>query len=105
MRHASSSDVQPYLFEVDTMDCIEVFELIEQLPIRKIVRGRSNPLDDLTCSEFQECFRLWKESTVSLLRLIVNDLTCDTERNKYVPPILQLLTASRFYATGDCASC
>ena len=42
MRHASSSDVQPYLFEVDTMDCIEVIELIEQLPIRKIVRDRSN---------------------------------------------------------------
>ena len=30
-------------------------------------------------------------------------MTCDTECNnyRYVPPILQLLTALRFYATGN----
>ena len=83
------------------MDCIEVVELIERLPIRTIVRDRSNPLEDLTSSEFKERFRLRKDSTVSLLRLIENDLTCDTERNNYIPPILQLLTALRFYATGN----
>jgi hypothetical protein len=58
-------------------------------------------LDVTTVIELQERFRIRKESRVSLLRLIVNDLTCDTERNNYVPPILQLLTALRFYATDN----
>ena len=83
------------------MDCIDVVYLVDEVTITRIVRDRSNPLEDLTSIEFKDRFRLRKDSTVGLLHLVESELVCDTERNHYVPPILQLLTALRFYATGN----
>ena len=83
------------------LDVINVENIDENIEIHHALRDRSNPLEDFTEQEFQTRFRFSKKNTISLLQLIEADLSFSSKRNNFVPPILQLATALRFYATGN----
>ena len=83
------------------LDVINVENIGENTEIHHAIWDRSNPLEDFTEQEFQTRFRFSKKNTTSLLQLIEADLSFSSKRNNFVPPILQLATALRFYATGN----
>ncbi|XP_044753931.1 putative nuclease HARBI1 [Coccinella septempunctata] len=59
-------------------------------------------LDDFT---FFKKFRLSKESVMQFLPYVENQLEFETDMNMSVPPINQLLTCLRLYATGAHLDC
>jgi len=65
------------------------------------IRDRSNCFEEYDDKLFQERFRLTKISTLLLLNKIQAELQHASERNHALPPMLQLLLALRYYATGS----
>ena len=51
---------------VTVMNAIAVVDLVDEVPVLRIIRDRSNPLEYLTISEFKERYRLREDNTVSL---------------------------------------
>ena len=82
------------------MDVIEVIEILER-PARRICRDRSNPFEVYTNDEFKQRFRFHKHTVHLLLQLIISDLDIGSTRNQYIPPVLQITAALKFYATGN----
>ena len=82
------------------MDVIEVIEMLEK-PTRRICRDRSNPFEVYTNDEFKQRFRFNKHTVHLLLQLFISDLDIASTRNQYIPPVLQITAASKFYATGN----
>ena len=74
-------------------------ELEERVPHRNI-RDRLNPMQFYSNSEFLQRYRFTKESVIYLSGRIGPAIKHRSERNAAVPPLLQLLVALRFYATG-----
>jgi len=64
------------------------------------LRDRANPFSDLDDTQFHEHFRLTKVSTLLLLTKIEPSLEYSSDRNNALPPMLQLVIALRYYATG-----
>ena len=83
------------------LDVINVENIGENTEIHHAIRDRSNPLEDFTEQEFQTRFQFSKKNTISLTQLIEADLSFSSKRNNFVPPILQLAPALRFYDTGN----
>ena len=73
--------------------------LEERFPRRKI-RDRLNPIEFYDNSEFSHRYRFKKESVIYLNGKVGPAIKHGSERNFAVPPLLQLLVALRFYATG-----
>ncbi|XP_049699813.2 putative nuclease HARBI1 [Helicoverpa armigera] len=67
----------------------------------RIIRPRPDHFRIWDSKEFHRRFRLRKESVQYLLSLIENKIKHQTERNQCISPMLQLLIALRFYATGS----
>ena len=82
------------------MDAIEVIEIIERAT-RRVCRDRSNPFEIYKNDEFKQRFRFHKHTVYLLLQLIISDLDIGSTRNQYIPPVLQITAALRFYATGN----
>jgi len=84
---------------------MDIIEMIEELdrpnPARKICRDRTNPFEVYSDQEFKERFRFNKHTTELLLDLIRADIDHGSQRNCYIPPILQITVALRFFATGQ----
>jgi hypothetical protein len=68
-----------------------------ELP-RRVFKDRSNPLESLNDVEFVKRYRLTKNLTIELIDLLQEDLIRNTDRNKPVPPALQVMSALRFFA-------
>ena len=77
-----------------------MIEILER-PARQICRDRSNPFEVYTNDEFKERFPFHKHTVCLLLQLIISDLDIGSTRNQYIPPVLQITVALRFYATGN----
>jgi len=69
------------------------------IPIRKL-RDRSNPMEVLDEMEFRVRFHMSKETTVFVYELVKKGLERPFKRGTQINPMLQLLIAFRYYATG-----
>jgi hypothetical protein len=85
----------------DTEDHLFVQYLALHEAPQRVIRDRSNAFEQYDDGTFQERFRLTKVSTLMLLGKVEQQLEHVSDRNHALPPILQLLIALRFFATGS----
>ena len=84
------------------MDIVELLDRLEELRVTRALRDRINPFEEFTDEEFKNRYtRLYKETALSLVNLIADELQLSTTKNKFVPPFLQIAIAMRFYAKGN----
>ncbi|CAI6368620.1 unnamed protein product [Macrosiphum euphorbiae] len=88
---ASSSSIDDELFVID---------VLQLLPRPRFFRDRSNPLTDYDDVDFKQRFSLSKCMFMNLLDMISHNINQNTLRNMSLSPMLQLLIALRYYATG-----
>ncbi|RZC42825.1 DDE Tnp 4 and/or Plant tran domain containing protein [Asbolus verrucosus] len=67
---------------------------------RRTVRNREDPFEMLDSIDFQQRYRLKKETVMSLIHEIGNEIEYSSLRNNCVSARTQILVALRFYATG-----
>ncbi len=72
----------------------------QRLRRQPVYRDRLNPFENYDNEEFIKRYRFTKQTTQDIIELISDQLQSDTQRNKAIPPFLQVLTALQFYATG-----
>lgn len=65
------------------------------------IKPRINYIEILDEVDFKNRFRISKNSFMILLERIENQIRQNTDCNDAIPPIIQLLVALRFYATGS----
>ncbi|XP_063857373.1 putative nuclease HARBI1 [Scylla paramamosain] len=74
---------------------------LRRVRLRKVIRDRSNPFEDLAEEEFLQRFRLTKECVLNLLQNIRGHLPIAADaRGCPIPQHLQLLITLRCMATG-----
>ncbi len=67
----------------------------------RVFRDRRNPLECYNDYELYERFRFPREDIYELTDLLRDDIECPTKRNHAIPLVMCVLTALRFYATGN----
>ncbi|CAI6359398.1 unnamed protein product [Macrosiphum euphorbiae] len=77
-----------------------ILQILINLPRPRRFRDRSNPLQDYDDLDFKCRFRLSKETFMILLHMIGDSIKHKTNRSSSLSPVLQLLIALRYYATG-----
>ena len=84
------------------LDILDNFDGLEDRIGRHQIRDRSNPLEDYNDIEFLRRFRFSKEGVCLIFENVqaFRDLRC-VDQQQHIPPILQLTTALRYYATGS----
>jgi hypothetical protein len=87
--------------DIDSDDELFVRYLSKYDTPARVIKDRANLFDEFTDTRFHERFRLSKVSALVLLTKIDSELEYVTDRNSALPPILQLLNALRFCATGS----
>ncbi|XP_049864948.1 putative nuclease HARBI1 [Pectinophora gossypiella] len=70
-------------------------------PARKYIRDAQNPLECYDEEQFQKRFRFRKDTVVHMILPLIGLQSNVTNKGLPLPPILQLLIALRFYATGN----
>ncbi|XP_069704252.1 putative nuclease HARBI1 [Periplaneta americana] len=94
----------------DVLEVVELLERAEEVEelaqfvgnVRKrYIRDKDNPMEFYNDIEFKKRFRFDKETVLEIAHLFEDRLTKLNNRGLPVPPIIQLLTALRFYATGN----
>ena len=88
---------------LNILDNFERLEVLNEIRIgRHRIRDRSNPLEDYNDIEFLRRLRFSKEGVPLIFEHIQAffDLRC-VDQQQHLPPILQLTTAPRYYATGS----
>ena len=83
------------------MDIVELLDRLKEPRVARAFRDRINPFQEFTDEEFKNRYKLYKETALSLVNLIADELQLSTKKNKFVPPLLQVAIAMRFYATGN----
>lgn len=68
---------------------------------RRTVRDRSNPLELLSEDDIFQRYRFRSATIFFICSLISDPITHQTQRSCPLPPLLQVLAALRFYATGS----
>ena len=89
-------------------DLIEFLDFMEyedherepQLP-RRYLRDGENPVEFYNDDQFFKRYRFTKNTVVESILPLVHFREQRTQRGLPIPPILQILCALRFYATGD----
>ncbi|XP_069695193.1 putative nuclease HARBI1 [Periplaneta americana] len=79
---------------------LDVVQHLQRLPRPRILRDRSNPLQEYDNIDFKIRFRLSKDTFMALLHEIGHHIEKQTARSKAVSASNQLLIALRYYATG-----
>ncbi|KAF0767076.1 putative nuclease HARBI1 [Aphis craccivora] len=77
-----------------------IIDVLEVLPRPRYFRNRSNPFSEYDNTDFKQRFRLSKMMFIELLNMIQDHLHHNSHRNMSLSPMLQLLIALRYYATG-----
>lgn len=92
--------------DVLKMDFLEfmdyIFDEPYNYPERRYLRDAENPLEHYDNEEFRKRFRFSKDAVLNVLfpLLFIGQHT-NNNRGLPIPPIIQLLIALRFYATGN----
>lgn len=68
---------------------------------RRTVRDRSNPLELLSEDDIFQRYRFRSATIFFICSLISDTISHQTQRSCPLPPLLQVLAALRFYATGS----
>lgn len=66
----------------------------------RVIRDRTDPFNSLSELEFKSRFRLTKGTVMHLLHQIGENIEPNTNRNKSLSAMQQILMTLRFYATG-----
>ena len=85
---------------MEAIEAVEVIEVVD-VPTSRICRDRTNPFEAFNNEEFKQRFRFNKQTFQLLLQLLSSDLEHCSAKNNFIPPVLQLAVALRFYATGN----
>ena len=85
---------------MEAIEAVEVIEVVD-VPTSQICRDRTNPFEAFNNEEFKQRFRFNKQTFQLLLQLLSSDLEHCSAKNNFIPPVLQLAVALRFYATGN----
>ncbi|XP_064653009.1 putative nuclease HARBI1 [Lineus longissimus] len=72
-----------------------------QMRRERVFRDRTNPLERYDDSEIYDRFRFRREDTFELTDMLGDEIKSPTNRNHSIRPVLCILTALRFYATGN----
>ncbi|XP_061164358.1 putative nuclease HARBI1 [Saccostrea echinata] len=83
---------------------LNIFNIIQRqrkAPRPRVFRDRSNPLEDLEPNEVYIKYRFRPATILFLVELLYDDLVRPTKRNSALHPLLQVLVALRFLATGS----
>lgn len=75
--------------------------LKRQIRIERYIADRTNPLEVLLPHKVKEKFHFCPETIYYLCDLWENKLSRTTKRSMALPPLLQILVALRFFATGS----
>lgn len=75
--------------------------LKRQIHVEWYIQDRSNPLENLLPNEVKEKNRFCPETIYYLCSLWTEKLSRNTKRSMALPPLLQVLVALRFLATGS----
>ena len=68
---------------------------------RKFRAGTQSDIDDYSDEELRVRYRFRRESILFITNLVAGDISRNTQRNHALPPLLQVLIALRFYASGS----
>ena len=68
---------------------------------RRFRAGNQCEIDDFTDEELRARYRFRRESILFITNLVAGDISRNTRRNHALPPLLQVLIALRFYASGS----
>ncbi|XP_062580326.1 putative nuclease HARBI1 [Saccostrea cucullata] len=68
---------------------------------RRIVHDRTNPMESLSEDEIFQRYRFRSATIFYICGLIAEGLAHQTQRSCPLPPLLQVLVALRFFATGS----
>ena len=89
-------------------DLVEFLDMIENedferepQPPRRYVRDAENPMEFYSDNEFVKRYRFSKNTVSESILPLLQFREQRTQRGLPLPPILQILCALRFYATGD----
>lgn len=86
----------------DFLDFMDIAEDAHRKIPKRYIRDYPNPFEFFYETEFKKRFKFSKEVIMYyILPIIEGNLTKDNNRGLPVPPVLQLLMALRFYATGN----
>ena len=80
-----------------------VRQRLANLRRNRLILDRTNPLEVLSGDQIFERYRFQPDTIVSIVRRLerVDDsLRCVTHRSKSLPPVLRVLVALNFFATG-----
>ncbi|CAC5403276.1 HARBI1 [Mytilus coruscus] len=66
-----------------------------------VFRDRTNPLDLYDDLELVKRFRFDRQTILQIADLLQEDLESSTLRNHAIPPVMKVLIALRFYASGS----
>ena len=64
-------------------------------------RGTQSDIDDYSEEELRVRYRFRRDSILFITNLVAGDISRNTRRNHALPPLLQVLIALRFYASGS----
>ncbi|XP_018367579.1 PREDICTED: putative nuclease HARBI1, partial [Trachymyrmex cornetzi] len=67
----------------------------------RIIRPRINYMEIFDEIDFRKRFRISKNNFMTVLERIEDEIRHKSDRNNPIPPVIQLLVAIRFYATGS----
>jgi len=73
---------------------------INRIPLIRL-RDRENPLELYDPVQFKARYHIFKDTAIFVTDLISVQLSAPLRRGVYIPPVIQVLTVIRFYATGD----
>ncbi len=76
-----------------------IFSLRKSLRRQRIFRGRLNPLDSYDDEKIFKSFRFTRKGLLTICD-IAADLQYEEPRQEALPPVMQVMVALRFYATG-----
>ena len=68
---------------------------------RKFRAGTQSDIDYYSDEELRVRYRFRRESILFITNLVAGDISRNTRRNHALPPLLQVLIALRFYASGS----
>lgn len=84
-------------------DFLDFLDRAEERNVRiRYIRDFANPFEFYSATQFRKRYRFTKEEVMFyILPIIESDLQKPNNRGLPVSPILQLIMALRFYATGS----
>lgn len=83
------------------LNLYNIIQRRRKTPRPRVFKDRSNPLEELPADEVFRKYRFRPDTILFIVGMFFEDLVHPTLRNSPLPPLLQVLAALRFVATGS----